>query len=167
MKILLPLFTILLTGCSLSALDGGSLEKVDGTYRFEFVGEQGRYYQHRETPDTPQGRGPYAYYFTMDSPRFVRYLYAVIPHDSLRNVAVYTRRDNKWQWELIKQIKKPITSTTRIDINRRAIEIKLVQKTVSQNRQATVTCLNLKALSLTRETKNKKEVITDFEVYAQ
>ena len=165
MKFLSLFFAILLIGCSaiLTSLDTGGVERVDGTYRFEFVGERGRYWQHRETPDTPQGRGPYAYYFTMDTPRFVRYLYAVAPHDPVRNVGVYTRRDDKRQWELIKQIKNPLTSTTRIDINRRAIEIRLVQKTVSRNS-------DYMSLSLTgkpREKTDKDEVITGFEVYAQ
>lgn len=99
----------------------------------------------------------------MEAPRFVRYLYAVIPHDPVRNVSVYTRRDDKRQWELIKQIKNPLTSATRIDINRRAIEIRLVQKTVSRNR-------DYMSLSLTgrpREKTDKNEVITGLEVYAQ
>ena len=165
MKILFLFFAIFLAGCSaiLTSLDTGGVERVDGTYCFEFVGKRGRYWQHRETPDTPQGRGPYAYYFTMDTPRFVRYLYAVIPHDPVRNVGVYARRDDKRQWELIKQIKNPLTSTTRIDINRRAIEIRLVQKTVSRNH-------DYMSLSLTgkpREKIDKNEVITGFEVYAQ
>ncbi len=165
MKILFLFFAIFLAGCSaiLTSLDTGGVERVDGTYRFEFVGKRGRYWQHREIPDTPQGRGPYAYYFTMDTPRFVRHLYAVIPHDPVRNVGVYTRRDDKRQWELIKQIKNPLTSTTRVDINRRASEIRLVQKTVSRNR-------DYMSLSLTgkpREKTDKNEVITGFEVYAQ
>ena len=165
MKILFLFFAIFLAGCSsiLTSLDTGGVERVDGTYRFDFAGERGRDWQHRETPDTPQGSGPYTYYFTMETPRFVRYLYAVIPHEPVRNVGVYTRRDDKRQWELIKQIKKPLTSTTRIDINRRAIEIRLVQKTVSRNRDYVSWSLTGKP----RDKKDKNEVITGFEVYAQ
>ena len=165
MKIVLLIFTIFLAGCSaiVTSIDTAGVERVDGTYRFEFVGERGRYSQHRETPDTPQGSGPYAYYFTMDTARFVRYLYAVVPHDPVRNVGVYTRRDDKRQWELIKQIKNPLTSTTRIDINRRAIEIRLVQKTVSRNRDYVASSL----MGIPREKTDKNEVITGFEVYAQ
>ena len=165
MKILFLLSTILLAGCSaiLTSLDTGGIESVEGTYRFEFVGERGRYWQDRETPDTPQGSGPYAYYFTMDTPRFVQYLYAVIPHDPVRNVTVYTRPDEKTRWELIRQIKKPLTSATRIDINRRAREIRLVQKTVSRNRDYVSWSLTGKP----REKTDQNEVITGFEVYAQ
>ena len=101
MKILFLLFTIALAGCSLSALDGGSIEKIEGTYRFEFKGERGRYWEHRTQPDTPMGEGPYVFYFTLPKPRFVRYLYAVVPEAPVRNVSVYVRRTEKMDWELI------------------------------------------------------------------
>ena len=168
MKILFLFFTIALVGCSLSALDGGSIEKIDGTYRFEFKGERGRYWGHRTQPDTPMSKGPYVFYFTLPKPRFVRYLYAVVPEAPVRDVSVQVRRTEKMDWELIKQIKSPITSTTRIDINRRAIEIRLVQKTVSRSRRATEIRLDSRTMSVqTKLGEGKRAVITGFEVYVQ
>jgi len=99
----------------------------------------------------------------MTQPRFVRYLYAEIPHDPIRNVSVYSRRDDKRNWELIREIKSPLTSNTRIDINRRSVEIMLVQKTTSKARDY----LSRSLWGTPQAKKEKKEIITGFKVFAQ
>ena len=138
MKGLFLFFAVFLTGCSLSALDTGGVERVKGTFYFAIMGD-GIVQNSAHIWSVAS-----ACYFVLDEPRFIQYMH-IQTSDPIKNLDVYTLL-GKESWNLIKQIKSPIDATTRIVINRRAKEIRGVQKTVSQR---------------------KNDYITGFEVYAQ
>lgn len=67
--------------------------------------------------------------------------------DPVKNIEICIRRTHADTWKLLKEIKSPVAANTCIDINARATEIRVIQKTVSLRREA-------------------DDIITAFRVYA-
>ena len=147
------------------ALGGGGVEPVDGKYYIELT-----YFKESTTKHHFKGKSPaqvmknlsenaflreqpkylsrgraQAYYYCLDSPRFVRYvqLHTVAP---IKNIDVYVWEGENWV--IVRQLAKPISAKTRIGINRRTSAIRVVQKTVDLGRKP-------------------MDRITDFDVYVQ
>ena len=149
------------------ALGGGGVEPVNGKYYIELTYFKESATKHhfkgkspaqvlknlsdnaflREQPKyLPRARGRgQAYYYCLDSPRFVRYvqLHTVAP---IKNIDVYVWEGENWV--IVRQLVKPISAKTRIGINRRTSAIRVVQKTVDLGRKP-------------------MDRITDFDVYVQ
>lgn len=147
------------------ALGGGGVEPVDGKYYIEltyFVESRTKHHFKGKSPAQvmknlsdnaflreqpkylPRGRAQ-AYYYCLDSPRFVRYvqLHTAAP---IKNIDVYVWEGENWV--IVRQLAKPISAKTRIGINRRTSAIRVVQKTVNLGRKP-------------------MDRITDFDVYVQ
>ena len=62
----------------------------------------------------------------------------------IKNVDIYTRRFDGDVWKLVKQCKGYIHTSTRIALNVRASDIRVVQKTVSTRRQPDDLVIGLK-----------------------
>lgn len=84
------------------------------------------------------------YYFYTDLPRFIRYI-KLRTAEPVKNIDIYVRVGSE-NWMIARQLKSPVDSQTRIDINKRADAIRVVQKTVSWDR---------------------RDIATDIEVYVQ
>ena len=137
-------------GCSsiLQSIDSGGTELVPGTFYHEPLKVTTRYSTNSYT-DSGYGYDlSHSYCFSIDRPRFIRYIHIDTLGEPVRNVHIYTRLANTDSWELVKQLKSPIDTSTRINLNVRASEIRAIQKTVSLRREA-------------------DDIIIGFKVYAQ
>ena len=155
MKVLILLSTIAFIGCSavLSSLDDGGTELVSGTFYDQSLTATttgpglNRIGTARRTHGIEYGTVP-SFHFALNTPRFIRHFYLDTRGGPVRNLDIYTRLNDTETWKLVKEIKSPIKPTTRIDLNVRASEIRVIQKTLSLRRES-------------------DEMITGFEVYAQ
>ena len=157
MKILFPLCTLVFVGCSaiLSSLDDGGTELVSGTFYYDPLKATSRYSAvpsrhsayHTNAARYDHGLA-HSYCFSIDTPRFIRYFYLDTLGAPVKNLDVYTRLTDPDSWKLVEQLKSPIDTNTRIDLNVRASEIRVIQKTVSLRREA-------------------DDIIIGFKVYAQ
>ena len=122
-------------------LGGGGVERVDGSYHMELIGE-GRYplalakpignemwYRRQIVGDPGIATG---YYYTLNEPRFIRYI-QLNTIDPVKNLDIYVRVGDG-DWKMARQLKEPVDSSSRIDINMRACDIRVVQKTVGWDR---------------------------------
>ena len=157
MKILFLFSTMVFVGCAsiLSSLDGGGNELVPGTFYHEPLKVTIRYSKNLSTDsayrtklDRYHDKNPHSYCFSIDAPRLIRYIYLDIPGDPVTNLEIYTRLTDADSWKRVKQLKSPVGTNTRIDLNVRASEIRVIQRTVSLRREA-------------------DDIITGFKVYAQ
>ena len=62
----------------------------------------------------------------------------------IKNVDIYTRRSDGDRWKLVKQFKGYLHTSTRIALNVRASDIRVVQKTISTRRQPDDLVIGLK-----------------------
>ena len=157
MKILFPLCTLVFVGCSaiLSSLDDGGTELVSGKFYYDSLKATSRYSAvpsrhsayHTNAARYDHGLA-HSYCFSIDTPRFIRYFYLDTLGAPVKNLDVYTRLTDPDSWKLVEQLKSPVDTNTRIDLNVRASEIRVIQKTVSLRREA-------------------DDIIIGFKVYAQ
>ena len=157
MKILLLFGTMVFVGCSaiLSSLDDGGTELIPGTFYYNPLKATSKYSRNPSIQSAYQTRQAWydhglahSYHFSIDAPRFIRYMHLDTLGVPVKNVEVYTRLTDTDSWKLLKQFKSPVDTTTRIDLNVRASEIRVIQKTVSLQRDA-------------------DDIIIGFKVYAQ
>ena len=155
MKVLILLSTIALIGCSavLSSLDSGGTELVAGEFYDESLPSTttgpglDRIMAARRTHGVENGTVP-SFHFALNRPRFIRYFYLDTRGGPVRNLDVFIWLSDTETWKLVKEIKSPVNMTTRIDLNLRTPEIRVIQKTLSLRRES-------------------DEMITGFRVYAQ
>ena len=155
LKVPILLSVIAFIGCSavLSSLDSGGTEQVSGEFYDESLPAittgpgLGRIGTARRTHGIENGTVP-SFHFALNRPRFIRYFYLDTRGGPVRNLDIYTRLNDTETWKWVKEIKSPVKPTTRIDLNIRASEIRVIQKTLSLRRES-------------------DEMITGFKVYAQ
>lgn len=70
--------------------------------------------------------------YTLNEPRFIRYI-QLNTIDPVKNLDIYVRVGDG-DWKMARQLKEPVDSSSRIDINMRACDIRVVQKTVGWDR---------------------------------
>ena len=158
MKVLCLFCTMFFVGCAdiVSSLDDGGTELVSGKFYYDPLKATSRYSTNPSSSHsayrTRQARYDHgiahSYRFSIDTPRFIRYMHLDTLGNPIKNVEVYTRLTDADSWKLVKQFKLPVKTTTRIDLNVRASEIRVIQKTVSLQRDA-------------------DDIIIGFKVYAQ
>lgn len=127
---------VVVLGCSsvLPYLDGGESELIQGKFYDSFLPAD----TSRRALWLPAGsyRGiARIYQYAFDTPRFIRYIYLETLGDPIKNVDIYTQRNDTDRWRLVQQYKSFIDMSTRIDMNVRASKIRVVQKTLSTRRQ--------------------------------
>ena len=155
MKVLILLGAIAFIGCStvLSSLDDGGTELVSGRFYDQSLTATttgpglNRIGTARQFHGIEYGTVP-SFHFALNTPRFIRYFYLDTHGGPVRNLDIYTRLSDVENWKLVKEIKSPIKPNTRIDLNVRASEIRVIQKTLSLRRES-------------------DEMITGFKVYTQ
>ncbi len=155
LKILILLSTIVFIGCSavLSSLDSGGTELVSGEFYEESLPSTttgpglDRIGAARRTHGIENGTVP-SFQFALNRPRFIRYFYLDTRGGPVRNLDIFIRLSDAETWKWVKEIKSPVNMTTRIDLNLRTSEIRVIQKTLSLRRES-------------------DEMITGFRVYAQ
>lgn len=155
LKILILLAAIVFVGCSaiLSSLDDGGTELVSGEFYDESLPARttgpglDRIGTARRTHEIENGTVP-SFHFAFNEPRFIRYFYLDTAGGPVRNLDIFIWLSDAETWKLVKKIKSPVNTTTRIDLNRRTSEIRVIQKTLSLRRES-------------------DEMITGFRVYAQ
>ena len=155
MKVLILLSAIALIGCSavLSTLDSGGTELVSGEFYEESLPSRttgpglDRIGAARRTHGIEDGTVP-SFHFALNEPRFIRYFYLDTRGGPVRNLDIFIRLSDAETWKFAKEIKSPVNMTTRIDLNLRTSEIRVIQKTLSLRRES-------------------DEIITGFRVYAQ
>ena len=157
MKVLCLFCTMVFVGCSsiLSSLDGGGIELVDGDFYYDPLEATSRYSTRPAGASANVTRAAWynhgvahSYRFTIDAPRFIRYIHLETLGAPMKNLDIYARLNDADNWKMVKQIKSPVDADTRIDVNVRASEIRAIQKTVSLQRDA-------------------DDIIIGFKVYAQ
>ncbi len=155
LKILILLSAIAFIGCSavLSSLDGGGTELVSGEFYDESLPSTttgpglSRLGPARQTHGLEDGTVP-SFHFALNRPRFIRYFYLDTRGGPVRNLDISIWLSDTETWKLVKEIKSPVNMTTRIDLNLRTSEIRVIQKTLSLRRDS-------------------DEMITGFRVYVQ
>lgn len=150
MKILFLFLTVVWGGCvpNLSTLDSGGTELVPGTFYHEPLKVTSRYSANSYTASDYGYDFSHSFCFNLGALRFVQYIYIDTVGDPVKNLNIYTRISDADRWKLIKQLKSPVDGNTRIDLNVRASEIRVIQKTMSLRRES-------------------EDIITGFRVYAQ
>ncbi len=117
-------------------LGGGGVELAEGRYHRESVGAD------RHPPSLNKQKGSMTYHdriivadggtatghhFTLNEPRFIRYI-LLKTVDPIKNIVVYVRTGGE-NWTIARQLKKPVDAETRIEINMRADDIRVEQRT--------------------------------------
>ena len=150
MKILFLFLAIVWASCvpTLSNLDGGGTELVPGTFYHELLKVTSRYSTNSHINSGYGYDLSHSFCFTLDVLRFIRYIYIDTVGDPVKNLNIYTRISDTDRWTLVKQLKSPVDANTRIDLNVRASEIRVIQKTMSLREES-------------------EDIITGFRVYAQ
>ena len=157
MKVLCLFCTMVFIGCSsiLSSLDGGGIELVDGDFYYDPLEATSRYSTRPSGASANVTRAAWynhgvahSYRFSLDVPRFIRHVYIETLGAPVKNLDIYAQLNDADNWKMVNQIKSPVDNSTRIEINVRASEIRMIQKTVSLRRDA-------------------DDIIIGFKVYAQ